>query len=387
MHTPENKRQQVTIYVRGGVYQLAEPLQLTAKDAGTAAAPVAYRACADETSVLTGGTPITGFTQHDGAILKCDVKSQRLNGVRFKQLYFDGSRQILAQYPNIDPAEPITSGWTFVDPKPVPEDVLKTAGARRAFCFSPQDRRTWSRPTDGGVFIYPTHEWWNNIVSIESVDPLRQLITLGKNCSYEIQPGDRYFVRGLFEELDAPGEWYLDTNAHVLYFWPPHPNEDKTVTVWAPKLKSLIQFEADAAFITLQGFTLECCSQTAIVIKDARHCTVAGCTIRNTTGYAGAAIAISGGNNNRIVGCDIHDVGSNGIQLSGGDQKTLTPGNNVAENNHITRTGLDYRQGVGIALQGVGNRVSRNTIHHLPRFAVFFGGNRNIIEQNHLHHV
>ncbi len=382
-----DKQQSVTVYVRGGIYQLAEPLTLTNEDAGTAAAPVVYRAYADETPVLTGGVPITGFTQHTGAILKCDVTSQYPSGERFKQLYYDGQRQTLAQYPNIDPADPITSGWAFVDPKPVPKEVLTAVSAKRAFCFSSQDNRSWARPTDGEVFIYPTHEWWNNIVPIESVDSSRQLITLRKNCSYEITPGDRYFVRGLFEELDAPGEWYLDTGAHVLYFWPPRRVKDAAITVWAPKLKSLIQFEADAAFITVQGFTLECCSHTALLMKDARHCTVAGCTIRNTTGYAGAAIAIRSGNRNQIVGCDIHDVGSNGIQLSGGDQKTLTPGNNVAENNHITRTGLDYRQGVGIALQGVGNRVSRNTIHHLPRFAIQFGGNRNTIERNHLHHV
>jgi len=377
----------VTVHVRGGVYRLAETLKLTAEDSGTPEAPVVYRAYGDEKPVLTGGVPVTGFTLHKGAIRKVDVKSRGLDGVRFRQLYFDGKRQTLARCPNLDPADPITSGWAFVDSGAVPADALEAAGPKRVFRFSEADARTWAQATDGEVLIFPSHEWWNNIVPIQAVDRERRLITLKKNCSYEIKPGDRYFVRGLLEELDAPGEWCLDAGKGVLYFWPPHLDVDEAVTVWAPKLKTLIEIGPDAAHITFQGFTLMCCANSAVVMKDAENCVVAGCTVRDTSGYHGAAIAVTGGRRNRVVGCDIHDVGSHGIQLGGGDQKTLTPAGNVAENNHITRVGIDYRQGAGISVRGVGNRVSRNTVHHVPRWCIGFGGNNNVIELNHLHHA
>ena len=33
---------------------------------------------------------------------------------------------------------------------------------------------------------------------------------------------DKYrFVENIFEELDAPGEWYLDEKTATLYFYPP----------------------------------------------------------------------------------------------------------------------------------------------------------------------
>jgi len=324
--------------------------------------------------------PITGFAPHQGQILKADTKGQ------FRQLYFEGERQTLARYPNLDPADPITSGWAFVDSGPAPRDALDAVGAKRVLKLKAQDAREWARATDGEVFIFPSHEWWNNIVRIQAVDRERRLITLRRECSYEIKPENRYFVRGLREELDAPGEWYLDRAAGVLYFWPPRPiapGED--LEVWGPKLKTLVEIGPGAAHITFRGLTLECCAGTAVAVKDAEHCLIAGCTVRNTTGYHGSGISVRGGKANGVVGCDIHDVGSTGIFLAGGDQRTLSPAGNYAENSHITRVGLDYRQGSGIVLSGVGNRASRNTIHDVPRWCLQFGGNNNVIELNHLY--
>ena len=96
---------------------------------------------------------------------------------------------------------------------------------------------------------------------------------------------------------------------------------------------------------------------------------------------------MTGGARNGIAGCDIADTGSHGISLGGGDEKTLTPAGNYAENNHITRTGVFHKQGCGINLSGTGNRVARNTLHHLPRFGVMATGQNHVIELNHIHHV
>ena len=91
----------------------------------------------------------------------------------------------------------------------------------------------------GEVCIFPRYNWWNNIVRIASIDREKRVITLAGDCSYAIRPGDRYYVQGLFEELDAPGEWYLDRAAGKLYFWPPAPLEGKAV--YAPTLRTIIE--------------------------------------------------------------------------------------------------------------------------------------------------
>ena len=72
-----------------------------------------------------------------------------------------------------------------------------------------------------------------------------------------IRPLDRYYFRNLLEELDAPGEWYLDQRTWTLYFWP--PTSVSQGVAYAPTLQTLVEVKGRAAYVTLRGFTLECC--------------------------------------------------------------------------------------------------------------------------------
>ena len=372
-------KSQIEVFVRGGTYELPQTLKLGAADSGTEQSPVVWRAYQNERPVLVGGGKIMGWVAHEKNILKADVRALGFTN-QFRQLFFDGQRQELARYPNFDPAKPFESGWTFTDKEPAKTDTLK-----RTLRYAAKDARTWARPTDGEVCIFPSHEWWNNIWPITAVDRGQRTITLRRDCSYDISPGDRYFVRGLLEELDAPGEWYLDREQGILYFWPPAPIEGRKA--YAPKLKTILELGSGTAHVTFRGFTFEVCEGTAVVLNNATNCLIAGCAIRNVGDYNGSGVSVAGGARNGVVGCDISDTGNHGINLGGGDEKTLTPAGNFAENNHITRTGVFHKQGCGVNLSGTGNRVAHNTLHHLPRFGIMFGGQNHVIELNHIHHV
>ena len=94
--------------------------------------------------------------------------------------------------------------------------------------------------------VFPRYNWWNNIVRIKSIDRDARTITLAGDCSYAIRPGDRYYVRNVLEELDAPGEWYLDKATDTLYFWP--PDNDPDPVVYAPRLRNILQLEKDVSY-------------------------------------------------------------------------------------------------------------------------------------------
>ena len=73
------------------------------------------------------------------------------------------------------------------------------------------------------------------------VDEKTRTVTVGgKECVAPILPGDRYFVENVFEELDSPGEWYLNRQTGQLFYWPQAESSEKTEVV-APVLGRIVQ--------------------------------------------------------------------------------------------------------------------------------------------------
>lgn len=177
---------------------------------------------------------------------------------------------------------------------------------------------------------------------------------------FALRVGDRYFVRNLLEELDAPGEWYLDRGSDTLYFWPPDdiarggnvPDE-----VWVPVIGTIVAMKG-ANLLALRGFTVEACDGDAVRIHDCDDCVVAGCVIRNCGAWG---VSIRGGHRSGAIGNDIYATGAGGVSLDGGNLKTLERGDNFATNNyihHIAEFQRTYNTGVNV--RGFGNTADHN---------------------------
>ena len=95
-------REPVTVNLKEGVYYLPDTLVLTAEDSGSKAAPVLWQAASGETPVISGGTPLqlTWKPYKDGIF-----QAQVPTGFETDQLFVNGERQILARYPNANPAK------------------------------------------------------------------------------------------------------------------------------------------------------------------------------------------------------------------------------------------------------------------------------------------
>ena len=372
----------ITVWIHGGVYRFPATIELTAADSGTPGSPVIYRGVADEVALISGGRTVSNFTPWKGAIMKADVAAQGLQGIPFHQLFFGEKRQPLARYPNADTNDPIAGGWAYVGGEPVPMHKNLPEDSKRVLHPKHEDLRRWSNPEGAEVFIFPRFNWWNNIVPVASLEQTNGTITLAKDCSYAIRPNDRYFVQNVLEELDAPGEWYLDRAASVLYFLPPSQLGSEGVTV--PLLKTILRLGPGTTDVMIRGLSFAHCSETALVLDKTTNCLVAGCTIRNAGDFGGGGVSVKGSSNG-VVGNDISETGTHGVVLAGGDKVALVEAGNYADNNSIHHTGVYFKQGVGIDLTGCGNRATHNLIHHEPRFAIQAYGTKHLLEYNHLH--
>jgi hypothetical protein len=376
----------VNVYIRGGIYELKQAFSLSKDDSGTTQTPITYRAYGNEKPVIIGGRTITGWQPYKGNIVKADVSSQGFKDIYFRQLFFNGKRQILARYPNYDQNNPVAGGWLYQDGDKVPMYKDIENESFRTFIYKPEDRRDWAHTDEVEVMIFPRYNWWNNIIRIASIDRDTRTVTLAGDASFGNRYNDRYYYRNALEELDALGEWYLDNRTWTLYFWP--PSDIAKGTVYAPSLQTLLDIK-EASNITFRGLTLECADGTSIILTNCNNCLIAGNVVRNVSSHSGggeSAIAINGGKNNGVAGNDISEVGDNAISVNGGDFNTLEPAGNYADNNYIHHVGIYYKQGVGVTVSGVGNRVSHNLIHDCPRFGIVWGGNDHIFEYNEIRH-
>lgn len=373
----------VTVWVHGGTYETRDALILDVQDSGTAKFPVTYRAAAGETPVFIGGPKVGGFTVHQGKILKAGLKALELpKELPIRQLLFDGARQPLARYPNADPADPLYSGWSFIDE--IPAGKSEGHAWKREAYLKAGDIRPWSKPEELEINVFAGHAWWNYILPVAAVDPAARKLTLARDCGYDLHPHNRYFIQNALEELDAPGEWYIDAASQTLYFHPPAPVAAADVRI--PVATNFIKLRPGTRHVTIRGLSFTGCIGNAVALDGAENCTVAGCTFTTTGGWSGSAISLLG-KNNLATGNEISFCGNSGITIDGGDRKTLSPANNIADNNHIHHPGMIQKNGAGIGLYGVGNKATHNHIHHTPRMAIQFSGNNLAIEYNHLHHT
>lgn len=294
---------------------------------------------------------------------------------------------------------------------------------RDRFRFRPGDIRPWPRSPAPEIHIFPAWGWVNAILSIDRVDHDEHICYVtNRNCSQELRPGNRYFVEGVFEALDMPGEWFLDCKQGRVYYWPVD-SSFVVKGVIAPALDRLIVLrgedgndkaagENDRAsssdraprhveHVHIRGITfrhttysLEAPSvyspeDAAIQMTRARHCTIEDCTFLGVGGYAIRMGNFADGN--KILGNTILDAGQGGVTLKG-DRNETQPTDNVIAGNRMHHLGAIWKHVAGVFVStGSRNRIAHNTITDVPRYGASLksygpggGSHENIIEYNRI---
>lgn len=388
------------ILLHGGIYELAETLQLTADDGGTADYPLRIEAFGDGEVVLSGGSRLNlQWKPYRNGIFQASVPP----GTKTDQLFVNGQRQVMARYPNFDAQARYLNGT-----------VSKAQLEQRS--------RRWQHPEGAYVNGLQASLWGSLHYRVTGCNADGSLAMEGGWQIDRDQPmNESYcFAEGVFEELDAPGEWFLDEAASTLYFYPPSHVELKSAMVDIVRLIDLIEIGAEQEVITrgisMRGLTFRHTQRTfmqtreqllrsdwriyrggAVLIENAEDVTLDDCFFDQV---GGNAAFISG--HARRVGlrsCRIEEAGSSGVCFVGRpsavrnalfgyysetslDQIDRTPGpkgdeyprNCFVDDSLIARTGRFEKQTAGVEISMSAEiRVTNCSIYGVPRAGINIG--------------
>jgi hypothetical protein len=297
------------VFLRGGTYYLPATLVFTADDSGTKDAPVVYQNYQGENSVISGGVRLENldWQPYTNGIVQAKVPPDLLT----EEIFVNGERQILARYPNANPQAQYFDGFTS-------GADIKRRAAR------------WADPAGGYLHAMHPALWGDFTWQITGKDTNGNLTKVGgwqNNRGGGINERIQ-FVENIFEELDAPSEWFLNSQTHTLYFYPPAGLDLKSAVVEATRLRTLVEFRGDQAqpvkWITLRGLVFRQAARTVMDTKEP--------LLRSDWAiYRGGAIFFNGAEDCALEDSFLDQVGGNGIFVNNYNRRIAIRGTQIAK--------------------------------------------------------
>ena len=401
------KEAQIVVNFRGGVYPIMKTIAMDESDSGTEAGKVVYQAYGDEKVTFTGSVSINaaGFvpitdekilsrlpTESKNKVGQMDLKAQGIDSIpqyvpptgfqdtppSYATLFVNEVEQSISRWPN--------TGYAKID------TVLDQGSIRRngdnsnrppviGYKGNYQDR--WQTAKDMLIEGFFVHDYAAERIYISKVDPAAKTITMRNSTVYGVVQNKRWAVFNLLEEIDMPGEYYIDRESMMLYFYPPYSLEDKKIELSIMR-DDMITMK-NVSHVEFIGLAFERTCGNVMVTENCSDILVANSTLKNI-GREG--IRIANGTNFSIQSCNMLYIGGVCVFLDGGDRLTLKPGNNKVINSYFYALGRHTKTYAGaVDIFGVGNVVENNIIHEAPHLAIRFRGNDHSIKYNEIYNV
>ncbi len=416
LRTKDHRKKHAEVLVHGGNYKVDTTIVFTSEDSGTEKFPVVYRAAGDGEVQITNSVKLDHMAFEpikDKATItrlpsevrdKVGVLSLENYGLdmsmfnvagrtsnpqqhqMYPYIYLNGKQQEIAKWPNV--------GLQMIKTV-VKQGELQssgTVGERGEWNYENLRPERWLLADQALIRGYLGSEYCMDSVPFGGVKTDEKTIFLGGKSVYGVKPGHRWRIENLLEEIDSPGEYFVDYKTQKLYFYPPYKLKESDTLEVSTYSKTYVQFSG-ASYIVFDGIGVSgSVNNYGIHISNSNNI-----TIRNSTFYnLYRAIYLNGtSRNNLIEACTIYDINATAVGLQGGgDPETLTPGNNRVSNCHFYNWGLGTQMQNKVAVdvgrggnnKTIGDTVENCIIHGQPNGqGIFYGGVENVMRYNEIY--
>lgn len=298
-------KETVTVYVSNGTYYLPDTLVFASEDSGSALHPVVYQADNEGQAILSGDSKLSlQWVHYRDGIFQAKTPA----GLDIDQLFINGKRQHMARYPNYDARRPTIAYQGYA-----------------ADAFSKERAAGWADPTGGYIHAMHRSRWGGYHYRITGKDSNGEVTYEGgwQNNRRSGMHREFQMVENIFEELDAPSEWFHNAKTGTLYYMPEAGTDLNKAVVEVVRLSHLIEFqgsvEVPVRFITLQGFVVRHAARTFMETKEPM--------LRSDWAiYRGGAVMLTGTEDIRILDCEFDQVGGNAVFVNNYNRRTVIKG-------------------------------------------------------------
>lgn len=406
---PDLKRP-VVVALRGGMYELGEPLVFTPEDSGTADSPTVYAAYGNERPIISGGVKLSGWVESSKGRWEVSLPEDWV----FSQLFVNGERRRRPRLPK--------DGYFRVAGELPPSARAQGKGHDR-FRYRQGDIRPEWAGSDVELIIF--HIWSVSRMRIAELDERERIVTLARpscNSSWwaAIPRGARYIAENVREALSA-GEWYLDKAARKLTYLALPGEDPSKMPIIAPRTEKLVVLQGDVKarrwveHVIFRGISLAYTSWNlsgggrsfpqaeadlggAISAVGARHCRFEHCSVEHTGAYA---IELGAGcKHNAIVSCEFFDLGAGGVKIGEmglSDDEEAVASHNLISDCLMLSGGRIHPAAVGVWI----GQSPYNTVEHCEIADFYYTGispgwswgygrshaHHNTIAFNHIHDI
>lgn len=358
---------EITVYLRQGEYQLSKPLVFTSLD-GNDLKSLTLTAYSGERAIISGSVTLsTQWQPFRKGIMKTKIQPHISS---IDMLTVDGQIRPLARYPNYDSAAVRFNG--------VSPDAT-----------SPKRVKTWKNPVGGYLHAMHAHDWGDFHYRITGKDKKGNLELEGgwQNNRQSGLSRDNRMVENIFEELDAPGEWYYDASQSLLYYYPMEDEDIRALKFETPQLKHLVELRGSGQNpvknICMKEIELTQTARTfmeeyepllrsdwmvyrggAVIFEGTEDCTLRNCTLHN---LGGNAVFVSKYNRRfTISGSYFTQIGASAICFVGDVSAVRSP--SFEYNQAVPASQLDFITGPANANYPADCLVYDNLIHSIGLF-------------------
>ena len=259
----ENLTENITIYLMDGVHTLEDTLYFDDRDGGNDEYNVKYCAYTDSEPIISGGKKVEGWVQ-DGNIWSADLD---VSGVDYyRELYVNDRRAIRASTNE----KVVGIGW-YDDPNyavfsnPTTEDE-ETINMRDGIIVDSSVLGACKNPSQ--MELHWDISWMDNRCVVSDVVDLgngQTAIRMKQPNFYQIlalalfapSPDIPFYIENAKELLDTEGEFYYDSQARKIYYYPHEFENMATAEVYVPILEKLIDIRGRDAVNRINNLSFE----------------------------------------------------------------------------------------------------------------------------------